>query len=89
MFQFLVNWDLSHERLTDFTTLKTRLDYFFNSHLNAANMSGQLYLTVGAFSKWTTFESQLVQLNACKTALVSGGFSWNQFTDLQKGCVIF
>jgi hypothetical protein len=33
----------------------------------------QLYLTVGAFSKWTAFESQLVQLNACETGLVSGG----------------
>ena len=65
MLKLFVDLDLSYEGLTDFSTLKTCFDYFFNCYLNAASMSGQLYLPVRALSKRTVFESQLIQLNAC------------------------
>lgn len=40
MLQLFVDLDLSYEGLTDFSTLKTCFDYFFNCYLNAASMSG-------------------------------------------------
>ena len=89
MFQLFVDLDLSYEGLTDFSTSKTCFDYFFNCYLNAANMPGQLYLPVRTLSKRTGFESQLIQLNACKTAFVSSGLGWNQFADFQEGRIIF